>query len=113
MKRLAEKIVEKELQKIIAALRPYRPKKVILFGSFARGDYHGLSDLDLLVIKETPKKFVDRIGEVLQLCDSRITVEPLIYTPAEVDQLLMEGNSLIRQALKEGRVLYDEAQERG
>ena len=113
MKRPAEKMVEKELQKIVAALRPYRPKKVILFGSFARGDYHGLSDLDLLVIKETRKKFVDRIGEVLQLCDSRIPVEPLIYTPAEVDQLLMEGNSLIRQALKEGRVLYDEAQERG
>ena len=109
MKRPSEKTVEKEIQRIISALRHYRPKKVVLFGSFARGDYHGLSDLDLIVIKETSKKFSDRILDVLELCDSNIPVEPLVYTPAEIEQLLAEGNSFISQALKEGRVLYDEA----
>jgi len=113
MKRPSEKTVEKEIQKVLSALRPYRPKKVILFGSFARGDYHGLSDLDLIVIKETPKRFVDRIVEVLELCDSAIPVEPLVYTPAEMEQLLAEGNVFVSEALKEGRVLYDEAQEGG
>lgn len=106
-------MVVKELEKIVEALRPYRPKKVILFGSFARGDHHGLSDLDLIVIKETPKKFIHRIAEILELCDSAIPVEPLVYTPAEIEQLLAEGNSFIQQALAEGRVLYDEAEERG
>ena len=106
-------MVAKELKKIVEALRPYRPKKVLLFGSFARGDYHGLSDLDLIVIKETPKKFVDRIVEILELCDCDIPVEPLVYTSAEIEQLLAEENSFIIGALKEGRVLYDEAQERG
>jgi len=113
MKRPSEKLVAKELEKIVAALKPYRPKKVLLFGSFARGDYHGLSDLDLLVIKNTRKKFIDRIVEILELCDSEIPVEPLVYTPEEIEQLLAEGNSFIRQALREGRLLYDEAQERG
>ena len=64
MKRPDEKVVEAEIKKINRALRPYGPKKVVLFGSFARRDYHGLSDLDLLIIKETKKKFLDRIVEV-------------------------------------------------
>ncbi len=113
MKRPDERTVEEEIQKIIRALRSYGPKKVILFGSFARRDYHGLSDLDLIIIKETEKKFVDRIVEVLELCDSTIPVEPLVYTPTEIEQLLAEGNSFISQALTEGRVLYDETQDRG
>lgn len=113
MKPPTEKLVANELNKIIEALKPYHPKKVILFGSLARGEAHGLSDIDLIVIKETQKRFLERISEVLELCDPAIPVEPLVYTPAEIEQLLAEGNSFISQALREGRILYDEAQERG
>lgn len=112
MKPPTEKLAANEFKKIVEALKPYRPKKVILFGSFARGEAHGLSDIDLIVIKETQKRFVERISEVLELCDTAIPIEPLVYTPAEIEQLLAEGNSFISQALREGRVLYDEAQER-
>jgi predicted nucleotidyltransferase len=108
MKRPDEKTVEAEIRKIVTALTPYHPKKVILFGSFARKDYHGLSDLDLIIIKETEKKFLDRIVEVLELCDSTIPVEPLVYTPTELEQLLAERNSFITQVLSEGRVLYEQ-----
>lgn len=113
MKRPSEKKTEQELKKIVEVLKPYRPKKVILFGSFARGDYHGLSDLDLIIIKDTEKRFLDRIVEVLELFDSSIPVEPLVYTSKEIDRLLAEENSFITQALNEGRVLYDETEERG
>ena len=111
MKPPKHEAVEKELGRIVEALRPYRPKKILLFGSFARGDYHALSDIDLLIVKESDKKFTDRIVEVLDLCDSSIPLEPLVYTPAEYDQLLAEGNSFIAQAVEESRVLYDEAEE--
>lgn len=113
MKRVSESKAKQEITKIVKALKPYGPKKVVLFGSFARGDYHGLSDLDLIIIKDTPKRFLDRIIEVLDLCDSSIPIEPLVYTPQEIEQLLAEDNTFITQALKEGRVLYDEAEERG
>jgi predicted nucleotidyltransferase len=113
MKPPKREAVERELASIVKALRPYRPKKILLFGSFARGDYHALSDIDLLIVKESDKKFTDRIVEVLNLCDSTIPLEALVYTPAEYDQLLAEGNSFIDQAVREGRVLYDEAEEGG
>lgn len=34
----------------------YKPERIILFGSAARGDYHANSDIDLLIIKNSDKK---------------------------------------------------------
>lgn len=95
------------MNRILDALREYGAQKVILFGSFARGDYHATSDLDLLIIKPTSRRFLDRIGDVLMLCDYSIPLEPLVYTPEEIDRLLAEGNTFIETALAEGIVFYE------
>jgi len=63
---------QQELERILAGIHRYQPQKVILFGSFAREDYHALSDVDLLIIKETGRPFTERIGDVLALCDYSI-----------------------------------------
>lgn len=42
-------ISQKEKHIIIRALKPYKPKKIGVFGSRARSDYKEKSDLDLLV----------------------------------------------------------------
>jgi hypothetical protein len=52
--------------------------------SLARGDFHQGSDLDLIIIKETSKKFPDRIEEVLGYVPGGIAVEPRVYTPEEI-----------------------------
>lgn len=107
MRRWSPARFQEELERILQALRRYRPQKVILFGSFARGDDHGLSDVDLLIIKETDRPFIERVGEVLALCDSPLPIEPLVYTPAEFARLLEERNPLIEQVLREGKVIYE------
>ncbi len=107
MRRWSTARFQKELERILQALRLYRPQRVILFGSFARGDDHGLSDVDLLIIKETDRPFVERIGEVLALCDSSLPIEPLVYTPAEFARLVEERNPFIEQVLREGKVIYE------
>lgn len=99
------------LQKMIADLaeqiaRDYRPEKIILFGSIARGEGREHSDIDLLIIKRTRKRMIDRIGEVLAICDHRIPVEPIVYTPAEIRKRLKMGDFFIREILEEGKVLY-------
>ena len=46
---------------MLEELKTYAPERVILFGSHARGDTHQGSDIDVLIIKETERKFLDGI----------------------------------------------------
>jgi len=45
----------------------YQPKKIILFGSYAYGEPNEDSDIDLLIIKNTDKRPIDRWIEVKRL----------------------------------------------
>lgn len=108
MRRLSPSEFEPKLTRIIEALRAYEPHQVILFGSFARGDYNTMSDIDLLIVKDTERAFLDRISDVLALCDYDIALEPLIYTPGELRQMLEEGNSFLQTVLEEGIVVYEQ-----
>jgi len=63
-------------------------KKAILFGSAARGDVFEHSDLDLILVKETSKRFVDRIEEALLALEPAVALDVLVYTPAEFEEML-------------------------
>ena len=52
---------------IQSIINNYDPQKIVLFGSYARGEVHEGSDIDLMVIKETSKRFIDRIADVIKL----------------------------------------------
>jgi len=39
-------------------IRDYKPQKIILFGSGAKGKTGPTSDIDMLIIKKTRKRFV-------------------------------------------------------
>ena len=107
MRRIAAAQFDEQLGRILAGVWRYGPPRVVLHGSFARGDCHALSDIDLVIIKDTDRPFVDRIGDVLALCDYAIPLEPLVYTPAEFEQMRREGNRFIEQVLKDGKVVYE------
>ena len=107
MRRISQARFQEELDRILERIRRYRPQKVILYGSFARGDYHALSDIDLVIIEETDRSFFERIGEILSLCEPSISLEPLVYTPGEFERMREEGNPFIEQVLREGKVIYE------
>jgi len=93
-----------ELENITDRLRRDRDVRLILlFGSLARGDVSDESDLDLLVVKETDKKFLDRLDEFYQ--DASIAMDILVYTPAEFERL--KERSFMKQTLAEGVMLYE------
>lgn len=85
--------------KIISSIKPER---LVLFGSFARGDFHEGSDVDFLVVSNFEERFFDRIGKVISLSDGSMDVDALAYTPKEFEKLVNEKNPLIRRALREG-----------
>jgi HEPN domain-containing protein/predicted nucleotidyltransferase len=87
----------------------YEPEKIILFGSAARGEADEYSDLDLIVIKLSNNRFVERLVEVTAYLPRDTAVDVLVYTPQEFRAMQEEGNPFIEQALSEGIVLYDKA----
>ena len=103
--------LERALQQIMGVLvDQYAPQKVILFGSMAGGDIHEWSDIDLVIVKDTPKRFLARLKEVALLCRAPVGVDYLVYTPQEFDQLASDGDNLFfrHEILEKGRVLYEQ-----
>ena len=68
----------------------FRPSKLLLFGSVARGDVHALSDIDLMIVADFSGSRRDRVEKVLELVDSldlSFPVEPLPLRPEEYTAL--------------------------
>ena len=90
-------------------LTDYEPQQVILFGSQSRGMPRPDSDIDLLVIKETSERFIDRwvtVRRILSDPQRTVPVETLVMTPQEVSQRLAVGDQFIAGIMEEGEVLY-------
>ena len=88
-------------------IRKFNIKKIIIFGSFARGDYHKGSDLDLVIVGEFKERFIDRIGKIIELNDSDLEINTMVYTEEEFQKMIKERRSFIEQALEEGIVVYE------
>lgn len=104
--------LERELGRIVSRCRELGYEKVILFGSLARGDVGPWSDIDLILVKETEKRFLDRLEEFYSLVLPDVSVDALVYTPDEFARLARE-RAFVKRALREGVVLYDQAGEVG
>lgn len=88
----------------------YRPDKIILFGSAARGDLHEHSDIDLLIIKQSSQKSYYRTVDVLNVLKNvrrHFSLDPVVMTPAEFTLGEQQGRYFIKQILKDGQVLYE------
>jgi uncharacterized protein len=86
------------------------PKKIVLFGSRARGDHRPQSDIDLLVIEDSPLPRHRRaIPLYAALADLSLDVdtEIVVYTPTEVEEWRGAGAAFVTTALREGMVLYE------
>lgn len=91
----------------IAAAHP-EVLRILLFGSFARGDYGARSDLDLLIVlKESDKPASERLGDFLQYVPAYPT-DMFPVTEAEIAARLQEGDPFLARALNEGILLYPE-----
>lgn len=88
----------------------FRPQRVVLFGSRARGAAGPESDLDLFVEMETARRPPERAADVAALFGLRPwALDVVVYTPAEVARLRGVRGTLLAQIEAEGRVLYERA----
>ena len=113
-------VKEDELQEIMDSVRDIFPvQRILLFGSYARGDAHEQSDLNLCVVvtpnpekpmEEWPSKsWLYRPVELTQrIASARAAVNPYVFTEGEFDALRDREHPLVVQILEEGRVLYEQ-----
>ena len=101
-----ERELRAELDRIVNVLRERGDvEKVILFGSLARGEVTSTSDIDLIIVQDTDKPFLERLHDIYSSVVPKKALDVLVYTPDEF-QSLKEDRSFVKRALKEGRVLY-------
>ncbi len=105
-----EKITPELIDYIAAKIvREIEPEKIILYGSYARGDFHEDSDIDLLIIKDSEEssRMMERKVDDL-LGRRRFALDIRVRKPAEVAWNIRAQNPFyLRHIFKDGRVLYD------
>jgi predicted nucleotidyltransferase len=86
----------------------FNPDRIILFGSYAAGNPHNDSDIDLLVIRDTDLPIHKRSFDIQKsLIGSMIPMDILVYTQKEFEQEKQEKNSFISSAIKTSKILYE------
>jgi predicted nucleotidyltransferase len=103
---MVEPPIEEIARKIVEA---FRPRRIVMFGSRARGSTAPDSDLDLMVEMETDDPPAQRVRLIDALFGlRRWAMDLVVYTPEEVERERQYRNSLLRVIESEGRVLYEQ-----
>jgi hypothetical protein len=113
-------VTEDELRSIVDSIREiFSVRRILLFGSYARGDAHQHSDLNLCVIvtaaaeqplEEWPSKsWLYRPAKLThQVSSAEVAVDPYVFTEGEFAALRQREHPLVGQILEEGRVVYEQ-----
>jgi predicted nucleotidyltransferase len=102
-----DEIIQQMVDRIASTFHPLR---IILFGSYARGEAGEDSDVDLLVVFpaiEDKRQAAIAIRQVL--ADFPVPKDILVTTPEDISRRGKAVSSILRPALQEGKVLYEQA----
>ena len=84
------------------------PERIILFGSYARGEEGIDSDIDLFIVFDSDLPRYKRAVPFYQaLSGLGVAKDIVVYTPAEVEEWKTASCSLVATVLREGIVLYE------
>src|SRR2546422_379481 len=89
--------------------RRFKPRKIILFGSYAYGKPTDDSDVDLLVVLPGKGRSQDRALQIRLAVEADFPMDLIVRTPAEMRQRLSWGDWFLREIVEKGIALYDAA----
>jgi uncharacterized protein len=102
---VTEELLQEAVRQILSV---GSPEKIVLFGSWARGQARPDSDLDLLIIEESDLPRYRRAGRYrMALLGLFPAKDIVVWTPSEVALWRDVPNAFITAILAEGRVLYE------
>lgn len=80
-------------------------RRVSLFGSYARGRRDLFTDLDVLVVMDTPMGFLERLRFLYGALSLPVDLDLVAYTPQELRDL--GDSSFLRRVRQEEIVVYE------
>lgn len=96
-------------------IKEFNPEKIILFGRFARDlGQSTFGTMDVLIITECDKcSFIDRIYRAREATKGmEPIIEPLVYTPLEIDILQSNNEAFLKSAFEEGKIIFEKVPEK-
>ena len=88
----------------------FHPERIILFGSYARGNPTSDSDLDIIVVLPVQGSTRKKANEIdLALADRTVPLDLIVVTPEQFQQQRKIIGSIVSEALREGKVVYEAA----
>ena len=88
-------------------VQAFDPEKIILFGSYANGTAKPDSDVDLLVVLPFEGKSFWKSLEIANLIDPPFAMDLLARRPDDTAKRYALGDPFIKDALDQGKVLYE------
>jgi len=85
----------------------FSPQKIILFGSYAYGNPHPESDVDLLVVIATSLRESLQAVQICQKINYRFGLDLIVYTPERLAERLSLGDSFLQEIINRGKILYE------
>jgi uncharacterized protein len=96
-----------EIRKVAAQIAELvSPRRIILFGSHARGAPHRDSDVDLLVVTERPLG-PDASLRIRREIDYAFALDLIVCDAGRLDRRIRQGDFFLREAVEQGKVLYE------
>ena len=107
--KITPELIDYIIEKIV---REIHPEKIILFGSYARGDFNKVSDLDLFIIKddkdESSRMIRRKIDALLR--GRKFGVDLLVRKTKEVEWNFRAQNPFyLYHIFKDGKILYEKS----
>ncbi len=104
-------------QAILERLRPLDPERVILFGSYARGNPTEDSDVDLYVVTKDDfvpasyrekRDLVRRVSRAILDLRMQVSIDLIVHTRKMSEMFFRQGGSFAQEIQEKGVIWYGE-----
>ncbi len=104
-KRIPQEAIEDIVRQIV---QKFHPRAVILFGSYTYGNPRAESDVDLLVVMDTPLKETQQALKIAQCLERDwFGLDLIVCTPENLKKRIALGDSFLKEVITQGIVLYE------
>jgi predicted nucleotidyltransferase len=110
--------INKVLDSLVFSLKSSDPYRIILFGSYAKGNQNENSDIDLMVILDNnhvSKTYEERLNKKISIrnllleINRKIPLDLLVYSKEELKLVKNRGNYFIDEIERTGKIIYEKA----